>query len=81
MSPESIAPGSMMLAAAAPIFIMASAPIGIGGFGAREAASVAVLAIAGVPADQALATGLLYGLAAVVLGILAAPLFLAKASL
>ena len=70
---------AVMLAAAAPIFIMASLPIGVGGFGAREAAAVAVLAIAGVPADQALATGLLYGLAGVVLGILAAPLFLAKA--
>jgi uncharacterized membrane protein YbhN (UPF0104 family) len=72
---------AVMLAAAAPIFIMASLPLGVGGFGAREAAAVAVLAIAGVPADQAFATGLLYGLAGVVLGILAAPLFLAKASL
>jgi len=70
---------AVMLAAAAPIFIMASLPLGVGGFGAREAAAVAVLAIAGVPADQAFATGLLYGLAGVVLGILAAPLFLAKA--
>jgi uncharacterized membrane protein YbhN (UPF0104 family) len=70
---------AVMLAAAAPIFVMASLPIGVGGFGAREAASVAVLAIAGVPADQALATGLLYGVAGVILGILAAPLFLAKA--
>ena len=32
-----------------------------------------------VPGDQAFAVGLLYGLAAVVQGILAAPLFLAKA--
>ena len=70
---------AVMLAAAAPIFVMASLPIGIGGFGAREAASVAVLGMAGVPAEQALAVGLLYGLASVVLGILAAPLFLAKA--
>lgn len=72
---------AVMLAASAPIFIMASLPIGVAGFGAREAASVAVLAVVGVPADQALATGLLYGLAAVVLGILAAPLFLTRASL
>ncbi len=72
-------PYPMMLAAAAPIFIMASLPIGIAGFGAREAAAVAVLGIVGVPGEQAFATGLLYGLAAVVQGIAAAPLFLAKA--
>ncbi len=71
----------LMLAAAAPIFIMAALPIGVAGFGAREAAAVVVLGVAGVPAEQAFATGLLYGLAAVVQGILAAPLFLAKASL
>jgi uncharacterized protein (TIRG00374 family) len=43
------------------------------------AAAVAVLGYAGVAPDQAFAVGLLYGLAAVVQGILAAPLFLAKA--
>jgi uncharacterized membrane protein YbhN (UPF0104 family) len=69
----------VMLAAAAPIFIMAALPIGVAGFGAREAAAVVVLGFAGVPGDQAFAVGLLYGLAAVVQGILAAPLFLAKA--
>ena len=72
---------ALMLAAAAPIFIMAALPIGVAGFGAREAAAVAVLGMAGVPAEQAFLVGLLYGLAAVVQGILAAPLFLAKASL
>jgi glycosyltransferase 2 family protein len=70
---------ALMLAAAAPIFIMAALPIGVAGFGAREAAAVAVLGVAGVPGDQAFTVGLLYGLAAVVQGILAAPLFLAKA--
>ena len=69
----------LMLAAAAPIFIMASLPIGVAGFGAREVAAVAVLGLLGVSNEQAFATGLLYGLAAVVQGILAAPLFLAKA--
>ena len=69
----------LMLAAAAPIFIMAALPIGVAGFGAREAAAVVVLGYAGVPADQAFLVGLLYGLAAVAQGILAAPLFLAKA--
>lgn len=70
---------ALMLAAAAPIFIMAALPIGIAGFGAREVAAVAVLGMAGVPGEQAFAVGLLYGLAAVAQGILAAPLFLAKA--
>jgi glycosyltransferase 2 family protein len=69
----------VMLAAAAPIFIMAALPIGVAGFGAREVAAVAVLGFLGVSNDQAFATGLLYGLAAVVQGILAAPLFFAKA--
>ena len=69
----------LMLAAAAPIFIMAALPIGVAGFGAREAAAVAVLGVAGVPSEQAFLVGLLYGLAAVVQGILSAPLFLAKA--
>ena len=58
---------------------MAALPIGVAGFGAREAAAVAVLGVAGVPGEQAFLVGLLYGLAAVVQGILAAPLFLAKA--
>ena len=72
---------ALMLAAAAPIFIMAALPIGVAGFGAREAAAVAVLGMVGVPGEQAFLVGLLYGLAAVVQGILAAPLFLARASL
>jgi hypothetical protein len=69
---------TLMLAAAAPIFIMAALPIGVAGFGAREAAAVAVLGALGVPAELAFTTGLLYGLAAVVQGILAAPLFFTK---
>jgi len=68
----------MMLAAAAPIFIMAALPIGVAGFGTRELAAVVVLGLAGVPSDLAAATSLLYGLAAVVQGILAAPLFLVR---
>jgi glycosyltransferase 2 family protein len=67
-----------MLAAAAPIFIMAALPIGVAGFGTRELAAVVVLGLAGVPGDLAAATSLLYGLAAVVQGILAAPLFLLR---
>ena len=72
-------PYPLMLAAAAPIFIMAALPIGVAGFGAREMAAVAVLGMVGVPGEQAFVTGLLYGLAAVVQGIAAAPLFFAKA--
>ena len=68
----------MMLAAAAPIFIMVAVPLGWAGFGARELSAVVVLGLLGVPADQATAAALLYGLAAVVQGALAAPLFLAK---
>ena len=71
-------PYPVMLAAAAPIFIMAALPIGVAGFGTRELAAVVVLGLAGVPSDLAAATSLLYGLAAVVQGILSAPLFLVR---
>jgi len=68
----------VMLAAAAPIFIMAAVPLGWAGFGARELSAVVVLGLLGAPADQATVAALLYGLAAVVQGALAAPLFLAR---
>jgi uncharacterized membrane protein YbhN (UPF0104 family) len=67
-----------MLAAAAPIFIMGAMPLGWGGFGAREAAAVLVLGALGVAPEQATATGLLYGVSAVLQGIAAAPLFLVR---
>lgn len=66
----------LMLAAAAPIFVMAAIPIGVAGFGTRELAAVPVLALAGVPADLATATSLLFGLCMVIQGVLSAPLFL-----
>jgi uncharacterized membrane protein YbhN (UPF0104 family) len=66
----------VMLAAAAPIFIMGALPLGWGGFGAREIGAVVVLGALGVPAEQATATGLLYGVSAVLQGVAAAPLFL-----
>jgi uncharacterized protein (TIRG00374 family) len=72
-------PFPVMLAAAAPIFMMASLPIGVAGFGTREVAAVIVLGALGVPSEQATATGLLYGMASVVQGILGAPLFFTKA--
>jgi len=71
-------PYPVMVAAAAPIFIMAALPIGVAGFGTRELAAVVVLGLVGVPSDLAAATSLLYGLAAIVQGILAAPLFLVR---
>jgi uncharacterized membrane protein YbhN (UPF0104 family) len=69
---------AVMLAAAAPIFIMGAVPLGWGGFGAREAAAVVVLGALGVAPEQATATGLLYGVSAVLQGIAAAPLFLVR---
>jgi uncharacterized membrane protein YbhN (UPF0104 family) len=68
----------VMLAAAAPIFIMGAVPLGWGGFGAREAAAVVVLGTIGVPPEQATTTALLYGVSAVLQGIAAAPLFLVR---
>ncbi len=69
---------AVMLAAAAPIFVMGALPLGWGGFGAREAAAVVVLGTLGVPADQATAAALLYGISALLQGIAAAPLFLLR---
>jgi uncharacterized membrane protein YbhN (UPF0104 family) len=66
----------VMLAAAAPIFIMGAMPLGWGGFGARELSAVVVLGALGVPPEQATVTALLYGISAVLQGVLAAPLFL-----
>lgn len=47
--------------AAAPIFLMAALPVSVGGWGTREAAAAAVLAAFGVPAAQAVAVALIYG--------------------
>ena len=69
---------AVMLAAAAPIFVMGALPLGWGGFGAREAAAVVVLGAIGVPADQATAAALLYGISALLQGVAAAPLFLLR---
>ena len=68
----------VMLAAAAPIFVMGALPLGWGGFGARELSAVVVLGALNVTADQATATALLYGISAVLQGIVAAPLFLIR---
>lgn len=68
-----------VLAAAAPIFILAALPVGVAGFGTRELAAVVVLGTLGVSPEQATAASLLYGLCAVAQGVLAAPLFLSRA--
>ena len=47
--------------AAVPIFVAAALPVGLGGWGTREAASAAVLAWLGVPAAQAVGMSLLFG--------------------
>lgn len=69
---------AVMFAAAAPIFIMGAMPVGWGGFGARELSAVVVLGVLDVLADQATATALLYGISAVIQGVVAAPLFLVR---
>jgi len=67
-----------LLAASAPIFVMAAVPIGVAGFGTRELAAVGVLGLLGVAADRAAATGLLVGLCGVLMGLMAAPLFVLR---
>lgn len=65
-----------LVPAAAPIFIAAAVPVGLGGWGTREAAAVAVLGLLGVPAAQAVATSVLFGLLPLVqapLGLLPLP--------
>jgi hypothetical protein len=64
------------LAAAAPIFVMAALPVGYAGFGTRELAAVAVLAVANVAAEAAAATGLLYGMGGVLQGVIGVAFFL-----
>ena len=66
----------LVLALCAPVFIIAALPVGIGGWGTREFAAVLVFGYAGVSGETAAATAILYGLCAVIQGILYAPLFL-----
>jgi uncharacterized protein (TIRG00374 family) len=66
----------LVLALCAPVFIIAALPVGIGGWGTREFAAVLVFGFAGISGETAAATAILYGLCAVIQGILYAPLFL-----
>ena len=61
--------------AMAPIFVMAAMPLSVGGWGTREAASVATLAPFGVAAPAAIGVGLVYGLYGLAQGALGALAF------
>lgn len=63
-------------AIAAPVFLATALPVSVGGYGTRETAIAAYYLLAGLPADVAVAGGLLHGLAVTVQGALWAPLFL-----
>ncbi|WIM05502.1 MAG: flippase-like domain-containing protein [Candidatus Nitricoxidivorans perseverans] len=67
-----------LVAASAPVFLAAALPVSVGGFGTREAALAAYWALAGLPADAAVAGALLHGLATTLQGALWAPLFLLR---
>ena len=64
-----------VLALAAPIFIAASLPLSLGGFGPREFAAALAFPMLGSPAEAGVAAAVLYGLTGVAQGVLAAPLF------
>jgi uncharacterized membrane protein YbhN (UPF0104 family) len=55
-------PSAVWAAASAPVFLMAALPVSFGGWGTREAAAAAVLALFGVPVEQAVGTAMLYGI-------------------
>jgi uncharacterized membrane protein YbhN (UPF0104 family) len=61
--------------AVTPVFLMATLPVSVGGWGTREAAAAAALAPFGIPAAAAVGTGLLYGIFALVQGALGALAF------
>jgi uncharacterized membrane protein YbhN (UPF0104 family) len=59
-----------------PVILLSALPISIGGWGVREGAMVATLALVGIPADKALAVSVLLGLAGVILGVAGAAIWL-----
>jgi uncharacterized membrane protein YbhN (UPF0104 family) len=63
---------------AAPVFIAGVMPLSYGGFGARELVALLALPLIGVDAQVGVAAAALYGLAAVLLGLAAAPLLALK---
>lgn len=58
--------------AAGPVFVFAALPIGVGGWGTREAASALVLGAFGASREAAVACAILYGLFATLQGLLGA---------
>lgn len=65
-----------LVAISTPVFLATALPVSVGGYGAREAAMAAYYVLAGLPAEVAVAGGLLHGLAVTLQGALWAPLFL-----
>ncbi|MEN6587958.1 MAG: lysylphosphatidylglycerol synthase transmembrane domain-containing protein [Sulfuricella sp.] len=63
---------------AAPIFIMAAVPAGLGGWGTRELAAILLFGALGYSADMAATTGILYGLCGLAQAILAVPLMMKR---
>jgi uncharacterized membrane protein YbhN (UPF0104 family) len=64
---------------AGPIFIFATLPVSVGGWGTREAAAVLTLGLLGVAKDLAVATAVLYGLFATLQGAIGAVTLLKSA--
>ncbi|MEW6694302.1 MAG: lysylphosphatidylglycerol synthase transmembrane domain-containing protein [Pseudomonadota bacterium] len=64
-------PWAALAVAAVPIFVSATLPVSFGGWGTREAAAVAVLALLGVEPSAAVAISVLYGLYPVAQSVLA----------
>jgi uncharacterized membrane protein YbhN (UPF0104 family) len=64
-----------VLAVTAPVFIAGALPLSYGGFGARELMALIAFPLAGMTSDLGLAASALYGIVAVILGLLAAPSF------
>jgi uncharacterized membrane protein YbhN (UPF0104 family) len=69
-------PSLYLIAIAAPVFLATALPVSVGGYGTREAALATYFLLAGLPAEVAVAGGLLHGLAVTLQGALWAPLFL-----
>ena len=68
-------PASVWAWAIAPVFLMAALPVGVGGWGTREAAAVAALAPFGVAASAAVGVGVVYGVYGLAQGALGALAF------
>ncbi|SDS22877.1 lysylphosphatidylglycerol synthase transmembrane domain-containing protein [Bradyrhizobium canariense] len=61
-----------------PVILLTAVPISISGWGVREGAMVACLALAGVPSDKALSISLLLGAISVIIGVIGGIIWLAS---